>query len=218
MAARIKFKKRREGELAEAFRSMKDPMAAAGSAAIAEAADIVKREGRADIASAGFSQRWQNALRADVYPRRGRVSMNAAAMIWHKIQYAGVFEEGATIVGRPRLWLPLSWAPKKIGRRRMTPALYVRQVGPLFPLKRPGRPPLLAGKMAVSQRRRVANAGTVSLSSLRRGAAGAPSRLVPLFIGVDRVTIRDKFSIREITERAAARLAALYVKHLNPGN
>jgi DNA-binding GntR family transcriptional regulator len=39
---------------------------------------------------------------------------------------------------------------------------------------------------------------------------------VPLFVGLRSVDIRDRFSIREIVERAAARLAALYVKHLKP--
>jgi Family of unknown function (DUF6441) len=217
---RFKLFRRREREFVGAFESMKLPMAAAGSAAISEAAEIVKREARADIAAAGFSARWQNALRANVYPRPPRVSMNAAAIIWHKIQYAGVFEEGpTTIVGKPMLWLPLGTTPSRVNRRRMTPALYVRTIGPLFSINRPGKRPLLAAQIATDRRgQRAGNKGKVTLSALRRGSAGAPSKLVPLFIGIDRVTLRDRFSIREITERAAARLGALYLKHLNPEN
>jgi hypothetical protein len=209
--ARFRYEAKKD-EFAMAMARIKDPIGAAGTAAISEAGDIVKREGRADIAAAGFSRRWQNALRVDIYPKRG-VSMQAAAFIWHKIGYAGVFEEGATITGKPRLWLPLESAPKRIGRQKITPALYIRKVGPLVPIIRPGKPPLLAGKIAASRR----STSKVTLSALRRASGGgAPSRLVPLFVGIDRVSIRDRFSIKEITERAANRLGELYLKHLNP--
>ncbi|RVD14310.1 hypothetical protein EN749_20220 [Mesorhizobium sp. M7A.F.Ca.ET.027.02.1.1] len=210
--ARFRYQKK-DGEFAGAMASIKDPIAFAGTAAITEAGDIVKREGRADIAAAGFSRKWQNALRVNVYPRR-RTSINAAALIFHKIQYAGVFDEGAIISGKPKLWLPLKDTPKRAGRSKMTPALYIKTIGPLISIERPGKPPLLAGRIATN--RRSGQAGKVTLSALRRGGKGAPSVLVPLFIGIDRVSIRDRFSIREITERAAARLAELYLKHLNP--
>ncbi|TIN41402.1 MAG: hypothetical protein E5Y10_22945 [Mesorhizobium sp.] len=208
--ARFRYQ-RKEGEFALAMAAIKDPIAFAGTAAISEAGDIVKRQGRQDIAAAGFSKRWQNALRVNVYPRR-KLSMNAAALIFHNIRYAGIFEEGAVISGKPRLWLPLPSAPKRAGRQKMTPALYVKTIGPLFSIERPGKPPLLAGKIATN--RRGSKTGKVSLSALKRGGAGAPSTLVPLFVGIDRVNIRDRFSIRQITERAAARLGALYLKHL----
>lgn len=202
----------RQGEFAAGMTSMADPVAVAGSGAIGEAANEIKVGARRDIEAAGFSRRWQNALRVDTYPRRG-VSINAAALIWHKIPYAGVFEDGAIISGQPTLWLPLPTAPKRAGRSKMTPALYVRTIGPLISIERPGKPPLLAGKIATNRRGQI-NKGKVTLSALRRGGAGAPSTLVPLFIGIDRVSIRDRFSIREITERQAARLGALYLKHL----
>jgi len=204
----------KEGEFAAAMVSIRDPIAFAGTAAITEAGEIVKAQGRADIAAAGFSRRWQNTLRVNIYPR-GRTSIDAAALIFHRIQYAGVFEEGAVIGGKPKLWLPLPTAPKRAGRSKMTPALYVRTVGPLVSIERPGKPPLLAGRIATNRRGQI-NKGKVTLSALRRGGKGAPSTLVPLFIGIDRVNIRDRFSIREITERAAGRLAELYLKHLNP--
>ncbi len=212
--ARLVFK-RKPGEFREAMRSIKDPIAAAGSGAIGEAADIVKREGRADIASAGFSRRWQNALRTEVFPKAPKVSADAAAIIFHRIGYAGVFEEGAAIRGKPLLWLPLPSAPKKVGGKKASPAQYIRSVGPLFSISRPGKPPLLAGQIATN-RRGQRNKGKVTLTALRRGASGAPSRLVPLFVGISVANIRDRFSIKEITERSAARLGALYLQHLNP--
>lgn len=200
------------GEFAQALAAKKDPIAAAGTAAITDAANIIKAEGRADIAAAGFSKRWQNTLQFIVYPKK-QLSIDAAALIYHKIQYAGVFEKGAVIAGKPMLWLPLPTTPKRAGRQKMTPALYIRTVGPLISIERPGKPPLLAGKIATNRRGQI-NKGKVTLSALRRGGAGAPSTLVPLFIGIDRVKIRDRFSIREITERAAARLGQLYLKNL----
>lgn len=208
--ARFRYQKK-DGEFAQAMAAMKDPVAFAGTAAITEAGDIAKRDGRADIAAAGFSKRWQNALRVNVYPRR-KYSIDAAALIFHNIRYAGVFEDPTVISGKPRLWLPLKDTPKRAGRQKMTPALYVKTIGPLISIERPGKPPLLAGKAAFSTRGK--NVGKVTLSALKRGAAGKASTLVPLFIGIDRVNIKDRFSIRQITERAAGRLGELYLKNL----
>lgn len=208
--ARFRYEYKKQ-EFSAAIAAMKDPIGFAGTSAVTEAGDIVKREGRLDIAAAGFSKRWQNTLRVDIYPGRRVTSIDAAAYIWHKIPYAGVFEKGAIISGKPRLWLPLPTAPKRAGRQKMTPALYVKTIGPLVSIERPGKAPLLAGRIAT---RRRGGTTKVSLSALKRGGKGAPSTLVPLFIGIERVSIRDKFSIKEITERAAARLGELYLKHL----
>ncbi|TGQ69515.1 hypothetical protein EN829_015055 [Mesorhizobium sp. M00.F.Ca.ET.186.01.1.1] len=213
--ARFRYQ-RKDGEFGVALASFEVPIALAGTEAIAEAADIVKREGRQDIASAGFSKRWQNALRVNLYPKRG-VSMSAAAVIYHKIRYAGVFEEGATISGQPLLWLPLPDAPKGRGGARLRPSEYRARIGhPLYSIKRPGKPPLLGANIRVTKAR--AQKG-ISLSQLKRGrnpGGKGEVRLVPLYVGVPRVNIRDRFSIRQITERAAAKLGDLYLKHLNP--
>ncbi|MFC3323325.1 DUF6441 family protein [Mesorhizobium cantuariense] len=212
MSARFRYSYGK-GDFASAMASIKDPIAAAGTGAIKELADIVKREGRQDMASAGFSKRFQNTFRGNVYPA-GRNSIDAAAVLYSKVRYSNIFETGGTISGKPRLWLPLPTAPTRAGRQKMTPALYVKTIGPLISIERQGKPPLLAGKIATN--RRGSKTGKVSLSALKRGGAGAPSTLVPLFVGIDRVSIKDKLHIREITERAAGRLGELYFKHLNP--
>jgi hypothetical protein len=206
------------GEFDRAMMGIYRPIAEAGSAAITEAANTIKTEGRADIATAGFGKKWQNTFRVDTFPRGGKVSANAAALIYHKIPYADVFETGATIRGKPKLWIPLKSTPKKIGTRRMTAKLFTQEVGPLFPVKRTGGKPLLAAKMAVSSR--AAKTGILpkpTLGKLRDGATSAGvTRAVPLFVGVDSVKLRDRFSLREITDRAATSLPALYAKYLNP--
>jgi hypothetical protein len=201
-----------KGEFEEALRGKYKPLAEAGSAAMIETANTIKTEARQNIASAGFSKRWQNALRVDVYPKRG-VSLNAAALIYHKIPYADVFETGATIRGKPRLWLPLKSTPKKIGNKRMTAERFSKEIAPLRFIRRAGKPPLLAAKMAVSRgQAESSNLGKVTLAKLRKGATGAGIiRAVPLFVAVDSVKIRDRLSIREITKNAADRLGEIYL-------
>lgn len=201
------------GAFLEAMIAVQKPMAAAATAAMKEAVNIVKTDGRNNIRSAGFSNKWANALRGDVYPKPPKTSVHPAGYIYHKIAYAGVFEEGPTpISGKPLLWIPLPTTPKKVGGKKMTPAQYVRQVGPLISVQRPGGPPLLMGSLATGRRRST----KVSLTALRRAGQGGASRLVPLFVGVERIVLPDRFAISEITERAADRLYELYFKHLNP--
>jgi Family of unknown function (DUF6441) len=77
------------------------PIAKAATPAIREAGEIAKQNGRASIAAAGFSRKWQK--RVNIYPPQGD-SLRPAAFIFHKIRYASVFEEGAVIGGQPLLF------------------------------------------------------------------------------------------------------------------
>lgn len=213
MALKI-FYKSVTDEFAKGMQGFYRPMATAGKNAVQEMAETIKKEGRADIAAAGFSQRWQNTFRVDVYPTGKQVSINSAALIYHKIPYADVFETGATIRGKGKLWIPLKTTPKKIGRKKMTAKLYDDEIGGLFSLKIGGKP-YLAAKISVSKAMaKKKTHGKVTLSRLRKGRGAELTRTVPLFVGVDSVKIRDRFSIRQITDRAAARLGDLYIKHM----
>lgn len=216
MAARLRYSYDK-GAFAKGMASMADPMAAAGTGAMKELADIVKREGRQNMASAGFSKKFQNTFRGQIYPTKGN-SIDAAAVLYSKVRYSNIFETGGDIGGKPLLWLPLPTAPKRIGRQKMTPALYVRQIGPLFTINRPGKAPLLAANIGVSARQRATGkVGKITNAKLRKGASGVGAKqAVPLFVGIPNVSIKDKLQIREITERAAGRLGELYFKHLNP--
>ena len=124
--------------------------------------------------------------------------MRPAAFIFHKIRYAGVFEEGAVIRGQPLLWLPLGNVPIRRGRP-MTPSQYVRSVGPLVSVQRPGSPPLLFAKYRAKRS--------------RRRAAESLSRK-PLYIGISSATIAKRFDIKGAAQQAAAQLPTLYAKHL----
>ena len=132
------------GGFAKAMEDAQRPIAKAATAAVGDAAAIAKRDGRRDIAAAGLSRKWQNALRSKLFPPQG-VSMRPAAIVYHRIPYASVFEEGAVIRGRPLLWLPTEHVPLRSGGRRMTPAQYARSIGPLVGIvSRSGTPLLVA--------------------------------------------------------------------------
>ena len=117
-----------------------------------------RRGRRADQGGGAGRHRRRRASAANGRTRSGstatragsEVSINAAAHVYHRIPYAWVHEEGATIHGQPLLWLPLSHAPDKIGRFRMTPRRYP---GPLQFVRRAGKPPLLVAKLGLSRGR-----------------------------------------------------------------
>lgn len=205
------------GKWDEQVQQMYEPMATAGTAAIDEVEDIVKSESRQDIGAAGFGKRWQNTFRSQRFPRRG-VSLNAAAFFWHKIPFAGIFETGGTITGKPLLWVPLEGTPKKIGRNRMTPKNFVNRIGRLYSIKGASHP-LLGARVRVSARQAAKDKPKVSLAALKRGSGGSGVlRTIPLFVGIKSADIRDKFHIAEIAERGRNRLPELYLKHLKTDN
>jgi len=189
------------------------PIARAATAAMREAAELAKAGGRASIAGAGFSRKWQNALRAKIYPPN-RESMRAAALIYHKVPYAEVFEQGAVIRGKPLLWLPLPNAPFGAGGRRIPASKFQQQVGsPLYTIRRPGKPPMLGAHVRMTD----ARAGkAISLALLRRGrnpGGKGTVRLVPLYVGIEVASIPKRFAILDAINRAAARLPSLYLKY-----
>lgn len=184
-------------------------VASAAKRAITAAGDAVKTEARAVIGAAGLGPKWRNALRVDIHPKRGD-SVNAAAWIYHKIHYAGVFEEGATITGKPLLWLPLRGTPKKFGRVKLTPKVYNANIGKLVFIKSKSGKPLLAGKAGLTKSGKTPKA---SMAALKRGAAGGPAGLVPLFVGVKSIKIPKKFSVADVCQKARNLLPELYARY-----
>jgi hypothetical protein len=173
-----------------AFDEAYGDIAKAAQFTIEEAADIGKRRARSSIASAGFSVKWQNALRAEVYPKRPKYSVNAAAFFFHTIGYAGIFDYGVsgnTITGSPLLWIPLPGIPKQVGGRRTRPSLWR---GKLYLVKPPRvKHPTLFGMVGKAYR--------------------------PIFIGLDEVSLRKRFRVVDTLETLRVELPALFVKHLS---
>jgi hypothetical protein len=211
-----------KGEFEDAMEAKYKPIAIAATGAIQDAADIVKINGRADIAKA-LGTRFSNALRINVYPGKGRVSADASAYVFHRIPYAILFEEGGTVHGSPMLWIALPSAPKKIGREKITPALYISRIGKLAYVARPGHRPLLVANIRQSMRTARSGKTAFAAATLRRqGAAvstpkrGTVVRSIPMFFGIPTVRIAARTHIRKICQGAREQLPVLYFKHLNP--
>lgn len=175
--------------------------------------NVVVPDGRAVIRAAGFSKKWQNAWRVNRYPKKGD-SLDPALWAYHKIPYAAVFQDGARISGSPLLWLPLNNAPK-IGRKKITAALYIKTIGPLHRINRPGKPPLLAGYV-----RGFGKGGRVTVARLkggekRRSARGSKGLIsVPLFVGLPIVKIRKRFNFLPVWRKALTTLSSEYARNL----
>ncbi len=215
MTARLNYKYV-PGSFSEAFKRPYKRMAIAAQMAITRAGEAVKSDARAKIASSGLGQRFVQALRVDIYPK-GRASLNASAHVYHRIPYAGVFEEGAKVRGRPFMWLPLSTTPKKIGRTRISAKLFEEKVGPLTFVKKPGKKPLLAAKMSQGRSKTATKVTLPRLRAAAGGAAKGPFVSVPLFVGVNAVNIRKRLNITAFVRRARAALPQLYAQFFRAG-
>lgn len=205
----------------KAINDSEQNMAEAASAAIRDVAEIAKQDARRSIAGAGFSLKWQNAMRANTYPRRG-VSLGAAAVVFHKIPYAGIFEEGGTISGKPILWIPLPTIPKRFGDKPMTAERFRVKIGPLFQLNRPGRRPLLMARVqsgfiarhqGLSRLRGSLGKAQYDIASLRTGARNG-NTMIPAFVGITQVQIEKKFGVVDAVQRAADRLPEFFLRNL----
>lgn len=164
-------------------------------------ADVATAAAKANARANGFSGRWANTLTSKVYPDApGMVSIQPSVLVYDRILYSNIFEDGGSITGHPMLWLPLKDAPAHIGRQRVTPALFVERVGPLFTIKRDGKPPLLAARSGGNQ---------------RGPRGGLKVRMVPMFVGIDAVTLRDRLQIREAVEKAAEQWPEIFASVFN---
>lgn len=110
--------------------------------------------------------------------------LDAALLVYHKIGLASVFETGKVIAGRPLLWIPLG-RRVGFGKGARSPRALISAGKKLVKVERPGKRPLL----------------------VESGGA-------PLFVGVERVSIRKRFNLLAIIRRAADRMAEFYVKNV----
>lgn len=106
----------------------------AEAGAVQDAADLAVAQGRSNIAAAGFSARWQSAFQSKFFPNEGE---NPAALVFHSIPFAGVFETGVRIGGNPLLWIPIE--------RNLPPGIHSprQYAGKLVSVNVAGKPPLL---------------------------------------------------------------------------
>jgi hypothetical protein len=201
----------KDGDFTKAQLLAEQKVAAAMTAGMREAADLAKTAARQSIAAGGFSDRWQNALRAEVFPKSG-VSLHPAASIWHNISYADVFEEGKTIEGHPLEWIPTDAVPHGPGGKHLTPKEMVGVWGKLITINVPGKPPMLAAAIRETD----ALAGKrLKLKTIRTGGhRRGKVHVVILYIGKPSVTDPKKFDVIAAVEGVAAQFPDLVIKNL----
>jgi hypothetical protein len=184
------------------------PIASACSAAVIKAGNATKERGRAAIAAQGMSSRWQNALRVNFYPDKlKKPSIDAAAFIFHKIDYSSVFDKPTVISGKPLMWIPIAGSMKSVKGVRSPGALKAKGVD-LFSFKG-SKTPLLGAAVRGSKK---GLGGEVSLAKLKKGTAGKRGTVynVPLFVGVPRVKLSKSFGIESIARKEAAAIPMYY--------
>jgi hypothetical protein len=158
--------------------------------------DTVKQAvdvGRKAIQAGGFSSKFANSLVGKI---PSKFTLDPSGYIHTTINYADVFEHGATIAGKPFIWLPLPAVPPGHGRPHLTPKQYVQEVGALVTLHRAGKPPMLAARVRLGQF--TPQPGRfVGIRRLRRGASGPGIKftMIPMFVGVPSIAIPPKFDV-----------------------
>jgi len=139
--------------------------------ALKDTAEDVKRYARQEIARGGFGKKWQNGYRVSVYPET-QPSIRAAIEVRHNFPYAGIFETGGRIRGRPFIWLPTNNVPVLPGGGKMTPKRFIQSFGKLSGPRK-------------GQRHKTA---------LLFGRIPGSKKSVPMFIGIREFTQRKRFN------------------------
>lgn len=86
-----------------------------------DAADDIERRGREDIAQAGnFGNRWTEGFHADVTEGGGNIRIAVS----EDVPYWRVFQEGALILGKPLLWIPIATDAQGISAKDYPGALF----------------------------------------------------------------------------------------------
>lgn len=194
------------GDVAAITDAERKAIAKAATAAFRTGADKLKSRGRAAIAAGGFSGRWQNAFRVNAYPKNGN-SLSPRIFGYHKIKYAGQFQEPETVTGTPYVWLPIE---KNLpGGRHWTPHTYTLQIGSLKSGRHGGRP-ILFGQISVNSKNK-------PLKLTRKGARTSAVRKawLPVFVGVRTVKDPKRFDLGQQAELTAAELGAIFSEKWN---
>jgi hypothetical protein len=173
--------------------SLRRRISTAAWLALKDVGDEIDTKGKRAIAGAGFGKKWQGGYQVRTYPDK-KPSIDAAIYAYHKIPYAGIFETGGIIKGKgnpPLMWLPTKYAPVGLGNRlrKMTPARFIKYVGPLRSARRRGnKAPLLIGKVG--------------------------GKSVPLFVGISFTKQRKRFNLGAVVTSAAGRFPLYYESQL----
>jgi hypothetical protein len=190
---------------------------------VKQAGEGLKDELRRQVVTAGLGQRLARTWRSRSYPNRRH---DAAALVWSKApQIVRAFDEGAAIRSRNGFWLaiPSPEAPKRGPTgKRITPGMVERMYGRrLRFVYRPRGASLLVmdGMVARGGRRGGFRMATTRNASRNRGAYVSTSGLttVVMFFLVPQVRMPKRLDVARASERWAARLPALILRHAREG-
>lgn len=152
-----------------------------------DASDDMVAQGNENIANAGnFGSRWLT-LKAPVTEGGGSIAIR----LTHPIDYFMVHQRGATIRGKPFLWIPL-------------PGVGREERGDFF--NRSGKGNLLLFKK-IGERR---------VAGKRPGTTRKESILKPLRVAKKSVRIPKRFRVIEIAREIARNMREYYFNRLNP--
>jgi len=207
----FRFEKNDRGPIIN-IEAMGDLISNAAAAAMADAADMIRTQGNANIASAGFARDFSAALEVStVTPKAlgGVYSITARV----RIPFAIVFEYGAISQGDPLLWIPLPGVPKMLGAKRMTAKRYTQEIGPLFMVKTGAHPMLFGYANGVpaesALKANPSRSERLTVDHLRQGGG----EKIPLFIGLNSSAITKRLNILEICQGAEKRIPEFYANY-----
>lgn len=207
------------GDFDRAVQAATKEVADADAATMREVTDLAKTGGRRAIASAGFSVRWQNALRSRIWVNDADRVGGTAGQVSLQSSYGGIFDKGGDITGKPTVWLPiLDNLPRST--TKWTPSAFNAQIGKLsFVPAGNGHGPMLVGKVAIGK------AGKTKSAPLRGNSARAArsrtnffvrsaAKTLPMFVGLESVHIGKKFDIEAAADVAMKQYPDIFAKNL----
>lgn len=184
------------GELAKAFQLTGEQLDTVVRETMDDVLELALEEGRREIRGAGGemgqSDNWINNLKGYISDDKDG---EPQITVYHRIKYAGIFETGGKIEGKPYIWLPTKIVPTFAS----TPKKFARNFPdkPLRSARGKQRRPMLVAKIGFGR---------------IKGGFGPKS--VPVFIGVRSINVRKRFSIAAAVNRAAAKFETFYARHL----
>lgn len=201
------------GQFLRATNEYEKIQAKALTGAVRKAGKAAQDAGRTAIQSSGLGSYWVKSFRFLMKPKTGDV-LNPFAWVHSIINFFDVFQTGKSFGAKKAslLWLPLKNVPMWPGAkppRQLSPKKYSQIYGPLRTISRPGKAPMLGGVV------RAGSSGRPTRKSFGgiRGTRGK-LQVVPLFVGVKRVDIANKFDVVNPAIKAADDIEKFYLESL----
>jgi hypothetical protein len=207
----FRFEKNDRGPIIN-IEAMGELISNAAAAAMADAADMILSQGKANIASAGFSRDFSDAMTVSTVTPKG-LGGSYSILARVRIPMAITFEYGFHSQGDPLLWIPLPGVPKMLGAKRMTAKRYTEEIGPLVYVKT-GKFPMLFGYVdgvppESALKSNPSRSKRLTVAHLRAGGG----EKIPLFIGLNQTTIGKRLNILGICKDAEAMIPEFYSKY-----